>query len=118
MKTLALRLMADPLERIRSGKKTVEGRLVSSRMDPRPRDVLEFRLKGNDGDPDLAAEVLAVRRYPEFAAMVAGEGVVRLGFPEMTEEALVKLYRKIYWYPDAEAKRGVQAIEIRPVAAG
>ncbi len=116
MKLFRLAIMSDPLDRIRSGRKPVEGRLASSRMDPAPGDRLEFRLKGNDGDPDLTAEVLTVRRYPDFATMVEAEGADHLGYPEMDAQALTTLYRKIYWYPGAEARRGVQAIEIKPVA--
>lgn len=110
MKTHKLRIMAEPLKRILSGHKLVEGRLASKCMrEIQVGDLISFECEGLKCDP---IEVVGVRQYPNFREMIADVGVSALGFPEMTPDQLGALYKRIYWYPDAE-KNGVLAIRLR-----
>jgi ASC-1-like (ASCH) protein len=95
------------LQQILSGRKTVEVRVAYSnvaRLEPGDRLLL------NGQYPTL---ITAIRRYPDFEALVASEdaAVIAPGLPG--REALLAACRAIY-PPDKEAL-GVVALEIAPL---
>ncbi len=111
------------LDEIIAGRKTIEGRLNKGKFAQyRPGDIVKLRRDIRDedgvlcdGEPDAArVEVVAVRSYPDFLAMVTAEGYERvIPYATSAEEAADE-YNTYYSAQDQEAY-GVLAIEIRPV---
>ena len=92
------------LQQILSGRKTVEVRVAYSnlaRLEPGDRLLLNGRY------PYLIA---AIRRYPDFEALVAAEDVAAIAPDLSGREALLAACRAIY-PPDKEAL-GVVALQI------
>lgn len=114
------------LDDIIAGRKTIEGRLnkgkfaqyqsgdaVKLRRDYRDSDGML-----HDGEPDVATvEVVDVRSYPSFQAMLTEEDY-RLVIPSAhsPEEAASEYDR--FYSADDQAKYGVLAIEVRILPSG
>ncbi len=116
-------LEAKPFSAVVAGKKTIEGRLnkgkfakfaagdiVKIRKDYRDEDGII-----HDGEPDAARiEIVAVRGYPSFLAMVKEEDYKRIGPLAYSPEEVIESYDKYYSVED-QAQYGVLAIEIKLV---
>lgn len=88
------------------GKKTIEGRLnKGSFASLKPGD----RIRINDNH---FFDVLAVRPYPTFRAMIAAEGVSSVIPDKTTVDEAAQVYYRFYT-PEQEKKFGVLAIEIK-----
>ena len=121
-------LMRKYLELIRSGAKTVEGRIASGMwLRVQAGDTITFTCNTALSQPvepaqqeecvePVAVEVLVVNRYDSFAAMLHGEGVDAC-LPGITNlDEAVAVYRSIPTYADREPQ-GVLGIRIRTVDA-
>jgi ASC-1-like (ASCH) protein len=105
--------MPQYLELIRSGQKTVEGRIRAGHWaDAAPGDV--FVLCSNqDSNVVVEVEVTSVRYYESFQGMLEGEGVSAClpGVASVAEG--VDIYQSIPGYSEREAPNGVVALCIR-----
>lgn len=110
-----------PFAAVVIGRKTIEGRLnkgkfaefaagdiVNIREDY--RDEHGVRHDGQIGG--VQVEVVAVRKYPNFRALVEAEGVERVGSVPMTMKEAIDGYAGYYPLED-QVKYGVLAIEVR-----
>ncbi|MBJ7904039.1 ASCH domain-containing protein [Streptomyces sp. DSM 110735] len=93
---------------VASGAKTVEVRVKYPRLaDLAPGDVIRFRVR--DGDDTCEVEVGRVTEYPDFEALLDGEGPGSVN-PTATRERQLADIRAIY--PPEKEALGVLAIEI------
>lgn len=111
------------LDDILAGRKTIEGRLNKGKFaEYQVGDTVSLRrdIRGNDGvlrdgEPNAAhVEVVAIREYPTFLAMVTAEGFKHVIPSAKTPEEAADEYNKYYSAED-QASFGVLAIEIRPI---
>lgn len=114
-------LETTPFEAVVAGQKTIEGRLNKGKFaEFATGDIIKVRAdyrddQGNrhDGEPDAARlKIVAIRKYPDFAAMVKGEGYKRVSATPISEEATIDGYSNYYPLID-QTKYGVLAIEVR-----
>lgn len=124
MTTWEFGLEEAPLAAILTGRKTIEGRLSKGKFaEFKSGDTVSVRAdfrdtKGvrHDGKPGVAIlEIIAIRRYSNFAEMVKAEGFENIASVAGTFESTVFNYEK-YYSQDEQAKYGVLAIEIKPIA--
>ncbi len=102
--TKTLWLKDEYLQQILSGRKTVEVRVAYSniaRLEPGDRLLL------NGQYPYL---ITAIRRYPDFEALVAAEDVAAIA-PDLPEQAALLAACRAIYPPDKEAL-GVVALQI------
>lgn len=97
---------------IKSGAKTVEGRISSGMM-------LKFkqgeRLKFYAGANQVVCEIVGIKRYQGFKEMLQGEGYKKC-LPNVTSlDAAVAVYHNIPSYQQRASQSGVLAIEIKVV---
>lgn len=109
------------LDAIIEGRKTIEGRLNKGKFaDYKVGDIVSLRrdIRGEDGvlrdgSPDAArVEVVAIRHYPSFIAMVNAEGYERVIPDARSAQEAADEYNKYYSVED-QSRFGVLAIEIR-----
>lgn len=109
------------LDAIIDGRKTIEGRLNKGKFtDYKVGDSISLRrdIRGEDGilrdgQPDAArVEVVAIRRYPSFIAMVNAEGYEKVIPGAQDAQEAADEYNKYYSVED-QSRFGVLAIEIR-----
>ncbi|KAG2482188.1 hypothetical protein HYH03_018869 [Edaphochlamys debaryana] len=115
-------LMRTYLEAIRSGAKTVEGRIRSGHWaDVIPGDEFVFNcsaLNAGPHDPPAAAvppvtvRVTHVRQYDSFEGMLRGEGLGACLPGVASLDAGVGLYRAIPGYAEREASHGVVGLGV------
>lgn len=107
-------------------RKTIEGRLNRGKFaEYRPGDIVELRRDYRDedgvlqdGEPNsVRVEVMAVRRYQTFLAMVQAEGYDRVIPQAATAEEAANEYNK-YYPAENQARYGVLAIEVRVLKPG
>lgn len=114
---LPVLLQRQYLAAIRDGRKTVEGRVRTSKYAAvRPGDVL-LLIANEDERETLAVTVLAVRPYDSFEAMLRSEGVGAC-LPGVSDVAAgVEIYRSFPRYAEGEGEHGVVAFAVEaPVA--
>jgi ASC-1-like (ASCH) protein len=109
------------LDDIIAGRKTIEGRLNKGKFaDYRPGDVVKLRRDYRDeqgllcdGELDVArVEILAIRHYPSFFAMVAAEGYERIIPDAQNAQEAANEYDKYYSAED-QTRHGVLAVEVQ-----
>lgn len=108
-------LLPKYLELIRSGRKTVEGRIRTGKWS----DVItgdRFRFESSDPSAGLLpvlCRVTSVRPYDSFRSMLEAEGVDRClpGITDMDEA--VEVYRSIPGYREREAVDGVVGVGVQ-----
>lgn len=114
-----------PFDAVVSGKKTIEGRLNTGKFaEFAAGDTVKVRKDHrdehgvrHDGEPDAArVRVVAVRHYPDFAAMVRAEGHARVSSAPISEQQTIDSYGKYYSAED-QARHGVLAIEIAVIGS-
>ncbi|MGY4978049.1 ASCH domain-containing protein [Streptomyces sp. 900105755] len=93
---------------VAAGAKTIEVRVKYSHLaDLAAGDVIRFRIKGTDDTCEV--EVRRVTEYPDFGALLDGEGTSRINPTATRDEQLAKI-RAIY--PPEKEGLGALAIEI------
>lgn len=111
------------LDEIIAGRKTIEGRLNKDKFAKyRPGDIVKLRRDYRDeagvlrdGPPNaVRVEVVAIRQYLDFLAMVETEGYQRVIPHATSAQAAADEYNKYYSAED-QAKYGVLAIEFRVI---
>jgi ASC-1-like (ASCH) protein len=109
------------LDDIIAGRKTIEGRLDKDKFAEYNvgdhallrRDHRDDKGILQDGEPDqVRVEIVAIRRYATFLAMVQGEGFRHVIPSAPTAKAAAAEYDKYYSASD-QARYGVLAIEIK-----
>ena len=104
-----LNLYRQYFDLVAAGTKTIEVRVKYPHLaDLAAGDVIRFRIKGTDETCEV--EVRRVTEYPDFDALLDGEGPSNVN-PTATREEQLANIRAIY-PPDKEAL-GALAIEIR-----
>ena len=111
------------LDDIIAGRKTIEGRLNKGKFaDYQVGDIVHLRrdIRGEDGilrdgEPHAAkVEIIGIRTYPTFLAMVEAEGYRRVIPRARSAEEAAREYEK--YYPQKEQEKyGVIAIEVGTV---
>ncbi|GLC36799.1 hypothetical protein PLESTB_000781800 [Pleodorina starrii] len=106
-------LMPTYLELIRSGAKTVEGRIRAGKWaDVIPGDTFRF-VSTTDAGVSVCCRATSVRQYDSFRAMLEGEGL-QACLPGVSEVAQgVEVYRSIPGYREREAAEGVVAVGLQ-----
>lgn len=126
MTTWEFGLVTESFDAVTAGKKTIEGRLNKGKFAKFAiGDIVEIRKDYRDkngdiqdGEPNAArVEVVAIRRYPDFAAMVKAEGYKQVAARPASEEDTIAGYEKFYSVED-QAKYGVLAIEVKVIEVG
>lgn len=107
MKILDFNVQEPYLGFIKSGQKTVEGRLNKGKF--KALQVGDF-LKLTDGS-NLQFEITGKRTYESFSEMITSEGVENVIPDKENIEEATKVYYKFYT-PKQEKEFGVVAIEI------
>jgi len=111
------------LDEMIAGRKTIEGRLNKGKFaEYRPGDIVSLRRDIRDpdgvlrdGEPDAArVEVVAIRQYPSFLAMVTDEGFKKVIPSAASAQAAADEYDRFYSAED-QAHYGVLAIEVKIV---
>lgn len=111
------------LDDIIAGRKTIEGRLNRGKFaEYRVGDTVLLRRDWrddtgvlHDGEPDVArVEIVAIRHYDSFLAMVTAEGYERVIPSAGSDEAAAAEYDKYYSSAD-QRTYGVLAIEVRVI---
>lgn len=111
------------LDDIIAGRKTIEGRLDKGKFaEYRVDDIVKLRRdirdeQGilHDGTPNAArVKIVAIRKYPNFLAMVKAEGYTRVIPAAQSVVAAANEYNNYYSSADQE-QYGVLAIEIAPL---
>lgn len=98
------------ITQIRSGKKTIEGRINSGMFRRfRQGDTVRF-FSGADG---VRCEITAIRSYRSFGDMLQAEGYQRCLPYERSLQDAINVYDRIPNYPQRAAQSGVLAIELR-----
>lgn len=112
-----------PLEAIKTRQKTVEARLYTNKFTQFKlddtvyvrQDTLNSRGETVDGQAGvLRLKVTAVRRYPNFAALLEAEGYERV-IPWVDSQAAALREFEAYYTPELQAAQGVVAIEVAVV---
>lgn len=113
-----------PFDAVVAGNKTIEGRLNKGKfVEFAVGDIVKIRKDYRDehgviydGQPDTArVEIVAVRKYPSFSAMVEKEGYKHIGPLAHSPEEVIASYNKYYSTED-QAKYGVLAIEVKVIS--
>ena len=98
---------------VAAGRKTIEVRVKYPHLaDMAAGDTIRFRIKGTDETCDVL--VLRVTEYPNFEALLDGEGPSRVNPSSSREQQLANI-RSIY--PPEKEALGALAIEIELIAA-
>lgn len=94
---------------IRSGKKTVEGRIAKPKYGSfRPGDTLEFRAE----DEILVTNIVELKQFSSFELMLNHFGV-QACLPDLDSmEEAVKVYRSFPNYAEQESIYGVMGIKV------
>ncbi|EFJ43360.1 hypothetical protein VOLCADRAFT_66018 [Volvox carteri f. nagariensis] len=115
-------LMPRYLELIRSGTKTVEGRIRAGKWaDVIPGDIFRFfstqappsstlPANTNTNSVSVRCRAITVRQYDSFQAMLEGEGLAACLPGVQSLEEGVEVYRSIPGYREREAVEGVVAV--------
>jgi len=108
-----LNLYRQYFDLVAAGRKTIEVRVRYPHLaDMAAGDTIRFRIKGTDETCDVL--VKRVTTYPDFEALLDGEGPANVNPAAGREEQLANI-RAIY--PPAKEALGALAIEIELLAA-
>lgn len=112
---LLLHVEAPWFDLIKSGKKTIEGRLNSSKHSTvTAGDIIWFASDKEKPFPEMAFEVKRVAPYATFRELLQGEDLAKV-LPQIeTVEMGVTVYEKYYSF-ERQQEIGVLAIEIGPI---
>lgn len=101
------------IQLIRSGAKTVEGRVAAPLYTKiKAGDLVRFFYRTNASD-DVVCLVKCVSRYPSFGEMLAAEGVANC-IPGTTDLAeALQVYHTFPKYQEKELKYGVLAFRLQ-----
>ncbi|WP_019058259.1 ASCH domain-containing protein [Streptomyces prunicolor] len=107
-----LNLYRQYFDLVAAGTKTIEVRVKYPHLaDLSAGDTIRFRIKGSDERCDV--KVKRVTEYPDFEALLDGEGPANVN-PTATREQQLANIRAIY--PSEKENLGVLAIEIQRAA--
>ena len=107
-----LNLNADPFEMIKSGQKTIELRLYDERRSQiQVGDTLVF-VHRDDPTRTLTARVLALHRFPDFAALYAALPLEKCGYLPEELDTASPADMNVYYSAEQQAGYGVVGIEI------
>ncbi|MBR8638641.1 ASCH domain-containing protein [Streptomyces tuirus] len=99
---------------VAAGRKTIEVRVKYPHLaDMAAGDTIRFRIKGTEETCDV--RVLRVTAYPDFEALLDGEGPANVNPTSSREQQLANI-RAIY--PPAKEQLGALAIAIELLAVG
>lgn len=108
-KPLEVTLKQPYLSLIKSGKKTVEGRIASGMFSSiSPGSTIRFFNKFDQ----VLCSVTSIAKYSSFAQMLHGEGVEKC-LPGSSMEAGIRTYESIPGYKERAAQHGVLAIRVK-----
>ena len=107
MKTIDFNVKEPYLEFMKTGKKTIEGRLNKGKFHSLTEG---DKLRLTDGS-ELKFEVIGKRNYDSFAEMIDKEGINNVIPDKETIESARQVYYQFYT-PEQERKFGVVAIEV------
>lgn len=103
------------IDQIRSGQKTVEGRIFERSVKKiKVGDHVRFYYYSNSKD-DVTCRVVSISKYATFRLMLEHKGFNKCLPKASTFEAAVKQYAAIPKYPEKEKKFGVVALELKLV---
>ncbi|MCI3277010.1 ASCH domain-containing protein [Streptomyces cylindrosporus] len=103
-----LNLYRQYFDLVAAGTKTIEVRVKYPHLtDLAPGDTIRFRIKGSDETCDVQVE--RVREYPDFEALLDGEGPANVN-PTATRDEQLTTIRAIY--PPEKEALGALAIKI------
>lgn len=107
-----MKLRPQPFSAIRRGEKTFELRLYDEKRQMiRVGDTLRFT--ETESGERLAAEVVALHRFPTFAALYSALPLTRFGYTEDQLATASPEDMRAYYTKEEEEKYGVVAIEIK-----
>jgi len=107
MKIIDFNVQEPYLSFIKSGQKTIEGRLNKGKfVSLEVGDILTL------SNTSLQFEVIGKREYETFQEMIISEGIKRVIPDKTTIEDAVNVYYKFYT-PNQEQEFGVLAVEIK-----
>ena len=110
--THTLNLNPQPFEMIQNGHKTIELRLWDEkRSQIRVGDTLVF-IHTEDDSKALTATVLALHRFPDFAALYAALPLEQCGYLPEEIATASPADMNVYYSAEKQAKYGVVGIEI------
>ncbi len=108
-RTHAMKLRKEHFDAVRSGKKTVEMRLLDEKRERlRIGDTIEFRCE--ETDELLCAKVYGLYSYPSFEELVKDFTPSSLGFPRKHRQYVANYMKKIY---KEEDRCGMRTLAIR-----
>ena len=103
------------IELIKSGRKTVEGRINSGGFrNFKVGDKVRF-FDGKNPDFDVICEVVGVGRYAGFRQMLETEGVAKMIPDAESLNEAVAIYNRIPSYPERAKRNGVIALRIKVI---
>ncbi len=105
-------LKREYIEQIRSGAKTVEGR-VNTPLFQRYKEGMLVRWYGSDSE--VLTRIVSIKRYPSFEEMLKGVGFKRLLPLVSSESQAASEYHKIPTYSDKVKRFGAVAFEVEVV---
>ncbi len=107
MKKVKFNVQEPYLSFIKSGEKTVEGRLNKGKFQAlKNGDILVL------GDSSIELEVIDKRHYTSFAELITAEGIDRVVPDKTSVEAATEVYYQ-FFTPEKESQFGVLAIEMK-----
>ena len=110
--THMLNLNPRPFEAIQSGRKTIEMRLYDERRSQiRIGDTLVF-VHTEDESRTLTAIVVALHRFPDFAALYAALPLEKCGYLPEEISTASPADMNVYYSAEKQAQYGVVGIEI------
>lgn len=103
------------IELIKSGRKTVEGRINSGGFrNFKVGDQVRF-FDGKNPDFDVICEVVGMGRYAGFKQMLEAEGVPRMIPDAESLNEAVAIYNRIPSYTERAKRNGVIALRIKVI---
>lgn len=100
------------IDAIRSGRKTVEGRIDSGLFQRmQPGTLVKWFCQGNS----VTTRIERVTKYPSFSAMLKAEGVEKCLPGVASVDAGIGIYHSIPGYPERSKESGVVALQLRVV---
>ena len=112
MKTYEMHLMPVYFDLIKSGEKTLEGRLFSGdkKLITKGDEIIFY--KNGDDSSQIKTKVLECYRFNNFDEMANTLSKKDLGFEKYTKEQMINTYRNIY-PQEKELKNGVIVFKIK-----
>ncbi|MBD3273460.1 ASCH domain-containing protein [Candidatus Dependentiae bacterium] len=109
---IKLSLMHKYFENIKSGKKTIEGRLNKEKYQKlKINDKIEF--KSNKTNEKIICKITHINKYSNFKTMLINEGINNM-LPKINNlKEAIKIYESIPGYKENVKKYGTIAIGIK-----